>query len=278
MLNKNRIISADILRIMASFLVVMLHVSGVIWMVIDIYSLDWQIINVFNCLARCCVQIFIMLSGMLFLNPNKNISTRDIYKKYLPRIIVALLFWSCIYMSYKPINIELFKSMILTILKGETNYHLWFLYMVIGLYIVTPILRIITANSSKKQIEYFLIVGIVISVIIPTLSGFYPFNYLAINASKMYINLPTAYVVYYMLGYYLTYFDLNNIVRKVIYLFGILGAAFTIFVTRYLTLKNDVATDAWQGIFTINMMFYSVAIFIFLKKYFDKKVVKPKII
>ncbi|KLE14573.1 acyltransferase family protein [Clostridium sp. C8] len=264
-----RIVSADILRVISIFLVVILHVSGVIWTIIDVNSLNWSVINIYNSLARCCVQIFIMLSGMFFLNPNKSITLKNIYTKYLPRIIIALLFWSSIYLIRTPLNIESIKYIIISILKGNTNYHLWFLYMIIGLYIVTPILRILTSNSTKRQIEYFLLIGIIISVIIPTLSDYFPFNFILENINKMYIFIPKAYVVYYLLGFYLTNYELKKSIRILIYFLGSSGAIFTVIITQYLSIKNSTPTDSWQGIFSINLMMYSIAVFLFLKNYFD---------
>ncbi|GAA0827106.1 acyltransferase [Clostridium tertium] len=270
MFTNNRIISADILRILSAFLVVILHVSGLIWTIIDINSVNWAIINIYNSIARCCVQIFIMLSGMFILSPKKNITTRNIYTKYLPRMVVALLFWSSIYLISFPLNLENIKYIIISILKGQTNYHLWFLYMIIGLYIITPVLRIITSHGNKKQIEYFLIIGAIISVVVPTLSNYFPFNFISENINKMYIFMPRAYILYFLLGFYLTNYDLKKTTKKLIYFLGLSGLLFTIVVTQYSSLKYSKPIDSWQGIFTINMFFYSIGIFLFLKDIFDK--------
>ena len=266
----NRIIYADIMRIISIFLVVMLHVSGVLWTSLNVTTLDWSIINIYNSLSRCCVQIFVMLSGMFLLNPNKNISDKSIYTKYLPRIIISLLFWSSVYLITFPINIEQIKFIIISILKGNTNYHLWFLYMLIGLYIVTPILRIITKNATKSQIEYFLIIGIIISILIPSLSQYFPFSFISMNINKMYLYMPRSYLIFYLLGFYLTNFNIKNSTKKIIHILGVLGALFTILITQYISLKNLAPKDSWQGVFSMNTLLYSVSIFIFLKDWLEK--------
>ncbi|WP_367272478.1 acyltransferase [Clostridium sp.] len=263
-------ISADLMRIISIFLVVMLHVSGVLWVSLDVTSLDWSLINIYNSLSRCSVQIFIMLSGVFLLSPQKNISDKSIYTKYLPRIIISLIFWSAIYLISTPFNIESVKYIIVSILKGSTNYHLWFLYMLIGLYVMTPILRIITKNATKKQIEYFLAIGIIISIIVPNLSEYSPLSFISTNIDKMYLFMPRSYLIFYLLGFYFTNFEMNRTTKKIIYCLGVLGALFTIFITQYLSNRNLAPTDSWQGVFSLNTLLYSSAVFIFLKNWLDK--------
>nr|WP_291666145.1 acyltransferase family protein [Clostridium sp.] len=258
------------MRIISIFLVVMLHVSGVLWVSLDVTSLDWSLINIYNSLSRCSVQIFIMLSGVFLLSPQKNISDKSIYTKYLPRIIISLIFWSAIYLISTPFNIESVKYIIVSILKGSTNYHLWFLYMLIGLYVMTPILRIITKNATKKQIEYFLAIGIIISIIVPNLSEYSPLSFISTNIDKMYLFMPRSYLIFYLLGFYFTNFEMNRTTKKIIYCLGVLGALFTIFITQYLSNRNLAPTDSWQGVFSLNTLLYSSAVFIFLKNWLDK--------
>lgn len=269
-MTNRRILYADLMRIISIFLVVMLHVSGILWTSLNVTTLDWSIINIYNSLSRCCVQIFIMLSGMFLLNPGKNISDKSIYTKYLPRIIISLLFWSSLYLINLPINIEEIKYIIISILKGNTNYHLWFLYMLIGLYIVTPILRIITINATKSQIQYFLIIGIIISFLVPSLSNYFPFSFISINIDKMYLFMPRSYLILYLLGFYLTNYQINKNTKKIIYFLGIFGALFTICATQYISVKSLVPKDSWQGIFSMNTLFYSISVFVFLKEWLCK--------
>lgn len=269
-MSNKRIVSADLIRALSAFLVVMLHVSGVLWTNLDVTSSNWTIINIYNSLSRCCVQIFIMLSGMFLLNPKKNISDISIYTKYLPRVIIALLFWSSIYLLSEPINIETIKYIIVSILKGNTNYHLWFLYMMIGLYVLTPILRILTKHASRNQLLYFISIGIFISIVIPSLSNYFPFSFISINVDKMYLFMPRSYLIFYLLGFYLTNYEIKKSRRIILYVLGVFGALFTIFITQYLSIKNLAPKDSWQGVFSINTLLYSIAVFVFLKNWFDR--------
>ncbi len=92
---KNRIIYADILRIIATFAVIVIHVSASKWYHSPIREFNWQIYNLYDSLVRWSVPIFVMLSGMLFLNPEKEITTGEIFRKYIFRILLAIIFWEC---------------------------------------------------------------------------------------------------------------------------------------------------------------------------------------
>ena len=100
-----------------------------------------------------------------------------IYKKYIFRIAVLTAFWSCAYFIFRILNGELKisgpKSTLGELLYG--NYHLWYLWMIAGLYAITPILnRIIEDNKLCKYLLILCAVGCWIPgmlEIIPTLSN-----------------------------------------------------------------------------------------------------------
>lgn len=64
----------DLLRIVACFAIVLLHVSGGYWSVVDINSSDFTIMTVYNSLTRFGVPVFFMLSGLFLLNPRKKMT------------------------------------------------------------------------------------------------------------------------------------------------------------------------------------------------------------
>ena len=84
-----RVVYADLLRIAAMVAVIELHVCGNNWQGEDIHSLDWHLLNVFDSLVRWCVPVFVMLSGMFFLDPGRNVTYRSIFTKKLLRVFTA---------------------------------------------------------------------------------------------------------------------------------------------------------------------------------------------
>lgn len=160
----NRTLYFDILRILATFAVILLHSCSEFWEENN-FNTDWNVRNIYDSAVRWCVPIFVMISGALFLNPEKHISIKKLYTKNTVRIIVAFFLWSTIYSAYNFFinNDHNLIGFALNIFYGP--FHFWFLYMIIGVYITIPILRQIAQN--KTATKYFLIMAFVFTFILP---------------------------------------------------------------------------------------------------------------
>ena len=70
--NKSRIVYLDLIRIFATFAVMMLHVSSQNWYFQEYTSFNWKIFNMYDSLVRFSVPIFVMISGVFFWIIQKN--------------------------------------------------------------------------------------------------------------------------------------------------------------------------------------------------------------
>jgi surface polysaccharide O-acyltransferase-like enzyme len=173
--NRNeRIAWIDLLRIIACLFVLISHscdpfvaqgnnnypafLSGTFW----------------GSLVRPCVPLFVMMTGVLLLPIRMEMST--FYKRRIKRILIPLVFWSIVlpvlYYLYfnlggKTTNLNIVSSehtLAATLTKFYTfifnfNYDitpLWYLYMLIGLYFIIPIISTWLVNASQKDIKRFL--------------------------------------------------------------------------------------------------------------------------
>ena len=73
MSESQRLYQLDILRILAAFAIVVLHICSRNFSQISIEKSEWQQFAFINGLTRWAVPVFIMISGSLFLNPSKKI-------------------------------------------------------------------------------------------------------------------------------------------------------------------------------------------------------------
>ena len=179
MKSKRRILNYDLLRIVAMIGVVLIHVNGFYLYSVDVDSNRFIVLNAFTSLVRFSAPAFIMISGAFFLNPKKELTTKKIYHKYISRALIALLVTNLIYILYFYFIVNGYRGfgwiklfLVRTINGDPSAEQLWYLYAAIWLYMLTPILRKITANSSKKEIEYFLLIGFIFTVFFPTLTTF----------------------------------------------------------------------------------------------------------
>ncbi|MDD7416851.1 MAG: acyltransferase family protein [Treponemataceae bacterium] len=170
----------SVLRIIAMFSVIMIHsVCTPVTYYSESYShLELQI----SCILRSvfisfAVPIFLMISGALFLNPSKDISTNKILTKYVKRIFLDILIFGSIFALMEIVftNKHFSPIDILTALKnaltGNTWGHLWYLYLIISLYLVTPVFRAFAKNSEKK--DFLIVLGIIyfFTMVLPLISS-----------------------------------------------------------------------------------------------------------
>ncbi len=195
----------DILRWAAIAMVVMIHVVSGVADTISGEMTQNQIVvyETVKNMMTAGVPIFLMISGALFLAPEKEITLGRMLKHYVRRILLALLIFGTVFAVMELIMTErtfspgmLGKGFFMT-LEGNTWAHMWYLYELIGLYLATPFLKILISCGGKKLLEYGLILGFLFSSIFPFAEQFTKFH---LGFTYPFTGI---YLFYYVLGYYL---------------------------------------------------------------------------
>ena len=211
----------EFLRVLATFIVVIDHVAVValsqfpkqatVNKSIIYYSLRHSF--------HAAVPIFVMITGYLLLNPEREIPLEKIIKKYVFKILVVLFSFGTFYSwlelifdSHKISILQLPKA-IYNVIIGKTWDHMWYLYMLIGLYFIIPILKKFINSATKKDLDYFLIINIIFLSIFPMI------NYLLKINIGFTIPIATLYPAYLVLGYYIGN-DYISIKNKYLFLIG----------------------------------------------------------
>lgn len=98
----------------------------------------------FNSLSRIGVPLFVMISGALFLDERKNVTLKSIFSKNIKSLAIITVIWSSFYSTIYQILLPLLgneavnvKAFLSAIVFGHR--HMWYLYMIIGLYAITPV-------------------------------------------------------------------------------------------------------------------------------------------
>ncbi len=254
-----RVYYIDRLRILATVAVVIIHICGAELFRHGIGTPAWDMYNVFDSLARFAVPLFIMLSGALFLDSEKSFDTKAFFSKNLLRIITSFLFWSFIYAAVE-YNGD-FSSFVEAVILG--HFHMYFLYLIAGLYLAVPIFRKICED--EKLTGYFLALALVFVFFLPLLSGLPHMSIVSQMQEKMKFTLPLGYSIYFVGGYYLSKLDLSKVRRCIIYILGALGFMSTVFFTRKASLESGVIYEAYYSYFSANVLTAAVSIFVFAK-------------
>ena len=172
MQQENKTLWYDNLRVVATIAVIGIHVSSNYSTSGNISAYDFWVGNIFNSLSRFAVPVFVMLSGALLLSKDYGISI--FLKKRLVRLILPFIFWSLIYIANSLINDyeaglrpgcwELARNVFVQFRDGS-SIHLWYIYMIIGLYLFIPIISKWVRNATEKELFYFLGIWLVVMIL-----------------------------------------------------------------------------------------------------------------
>lgn len=267
--NTNREYYLDVARVLSMISVIMIHVGAISWYDAPFSLYPWGIYNLFDLLSRYCVPVFLMISGYIFLNPDKDIPVKKIYTRYLPRLICAFLFWSFLYALITSgfLTQRTLSGGVGAALAHDTfwgHYHMWYMYLIVAFYILTPAVRPLATN--RKALRYFLIVSYIFSYLIPNIQMIsVVYKYTGPYLNRLEMQFISGYVFYFVAGYYFATEDFDKKQRKILYLVGALGFAFTLITTTSYMLINQYPNSTLHEYYTAGVPLFSIAVFVFFR-------------
>ena len=292
---KSRIVYFDVLRAIAPLAIIAIHVLDPIYRQpeIDYYGADYFWSHTILACMRWAVPIFIMMSGAIFLNPDRKFDLKTHYRKYVLRIFAAYIVWSVVYAVGLSLTMDgtgYEKQVVfLEHVFGSHYNHLWYLIMLIGLYVMVPVLRKITAD--RGLMRYFLLLGVIICFALPLVADYCRIvmeasshtNSLIMGSLKGLVNgisylagkMPLNYLIYFVLGYYLATEEFSIKKRYCFYAVGVGALLVNIFLSPIrgqllgMSLDADVYSADLQNINFLSLAL-SVAVFV-LARYMLKE-------
>lgn len=188
-------------RILAMVAVVLLHVTTIVMNANEIGSTYWWFGNIYNSLVRWCVPVFVMISGSLLLDPHKQEDLSTFYRKRISRLLLPITAWSAVFLAWRfikgalkgaaPTGSELLEKLI----SGNPYEHMWFLYMILGLYLFTPFFRKIIAGTTSKEFNLLIAATFSLAAVNHIYTSF------SASESKLFINWFLLYVPFFLLGH-----------------------------------------------------------------------------
>ena len=267
----------DLCRVLAIFGVVMIHIVPMWLYPVD--SFDWNALSFYNSLSRVCVPLFVMISGALLLAPGREVPLKTLYGKYLLRFVTCLLFWSAMYYlfivyardpSFHWRDFEP-RRFIASVLGGHP-YHHWFLFMIITLYIISPLLRHI-AGSRRLTLYYLALWGVfeigvyslqLVGTAFPDLgaTGLFWLGQADAFANKVTPTMVMGMSGYMVLGYYLHANPPRGAALRLLQVLGLAGLAVTLLGTYAISLRAGQLAEAFYSARSLAVLAMSVAVFV----------------
>jgi surface polysaccharide O-acyltransferase-like enzyme len=157
----------SIMRITATLAVVLLHTCNTITSNPEMFETtkeQFLYLTSVNALMNWAVPVFLMITGTLLLDSGKKITPHDAVFKYSKRIFLALIVfgipmsWMEIFATDRTINFSLIVTGVLNVVEGKSWSHLWYLYTLIGIYMILPLLKPYVNNTSTEIKRYILVI------------------------------------------------------------------------------------------------------------------------
>lgn len=153
--------SYDFLRIVVIVGVVGIHSLGaVIVGGADRSSKSWWLAVALDLGFIWAVPAFVMLSGALVLDPRQHVfGPAAFYRRRLVRLAPAFVFWQLFYLvvvrgAISGEGVAPAKSLEL-LLQGKAYTHLYFLWLIAGLYLVAPILAaFLHTGGARRSLKF----------------------------------------------------------------------------------------------------------------------------
>ena len=253
-----RVLYLDIIRILACIMIIVMHAP------IPETGINSYILATDSLLTAPGIGLFIMVSGALLLPVT--MPTKDFLKRRLSKVVIPTFVWTLLYYVIAPwtdivdrgTGIQSFLSMIFS---AQFNPVLWFMYMLVGLYLLAPILSSWLIKVSQREVEFYLVLW-GITMCYPILRSF------------LYVNESTTGILYYfggyagyfLLGYYLKRYVVYISTWTSILLFALpLGLAI---IMKVRNISIDFYDLFWYLSILVAMM--SVSWFLLIRQYCPK--------
>ena len=171
----------SVLRIIATIAIVLLHTCSAMSDNYAAYSLAGTKLYILSSIAlllRWAVPAFFMISGAVLIKRDRNITYKDAFK-YCKRILLALVLFGIMYsmmeifMHEKTLSFQIFLQACSNVLTGNSWSFLCFLYSIIGIYLILPLINTFVSNAKTNTVVIFSILLFVFMFIVPAINLFF---------------------------------------------------------------------------------------------------------
>lgn len=268
-----RLLWMDYIKIFGTFLIVMQHSISGSFTSLPVEGIEWKIISFIFMISRMGVPIFIMCSGAGMLSRERSI--KDIWRKNIFSLVIVYVSWMLIYGIKEAVTIALtddysirviINAVLKCILFGK--YHTWFIIMLIGMYMITPLLYAII--QKEENLKYFVVLSVLFTTLLPMVSYFECMDRLYAVIENFNMHLVVGYSMYFVIGFYITRYR-NKILDKYVELILLLTVIVTYAFSCFLSVKAGSAIQEPYQLFSPLALVISVSLFLLFQKHFNQE-------
>lgn len=255
-----RIVYLDALRVVSMFAVMVIHISATGHKEAVPGSTPWGICMIYDSIARFAVPVFVMISGAFQLDPAKEITMGSVLRK-TGKTMAIFFAWSLLYGLADTVGqFPLFSGgyFLAALQKTATgHYHMWYLYMLAGLYLATPFLRPVAAD--RTLLKHFIVLAFLLNHCARLLCAVPVIEKTAqavMRSADM--GMFSGYLGYYCLGYYL---HTAEFPRRKVWLLAFLSVALMtvmIVASFFFDMQDIIFDEKMPHIFLYSTVFFLI--------------------
>ncbi len=268
-----RNVNFDILRILACIFVVCCHVSSVELKEVSVFTESYISSHIFNAIGHIGSIIFLFLSGALLLADEYEFNAKKFYLNNFLKLFVAYQVWVIIYNVLGVIErgnygLIYWKDVLINSIAGKACYHFWYLPVLLGIYLILPMLRSI-CKDKKGVVAYFVLLFLIVQIVFKTILLFdFPHKYLV---DYLFNRIPYVlinhYVGYFILGYYLNYLIKEKKIKHQALIGATLfamGLIIGLLADMFLSNQKGMTVASFNELFTLSSFVSGLGIFLWV--------------
>jgi len=162
--------------------VVAIHVFGYVVGRAERGSRNWWLAAALDIPFIWVVPVFVMISGALLLAPQRVLAPRSFYRKRAVRLLPALIVWHLIYLvgvRWLMRGEDLPPARVVQLLfDGAVFTQLYFLWLILGLYLVAPLITAFLQDGPPRRAQTFAVVLLAVTALVymvPGIASFFGF-------------------------------------------------------------------------------------------------------
>ena len=265
-MKRERQVYLDYLRVIATIFVIGVHTVSLGASLVQERSVEWYGFEVADYLFLCCNLLFVMISGALLL-PVEGERAGTFYKKRFTKVLVPMVLYYILYVCAKEgiewIFPDHWLKLLRRILTGapEEAPHFWLIYVILWLYVLTPVIRCLLQHIPEGVLDVLVIVIVVVHTLYTYVEPLY--------GSRILGGIVDSFVGVFIIGYFLTK-EHGKGVRYGIYALGVVSVVAAV--------RHIFSGAAYERYIFNNaplMVWYAMAVFLLVKEVLKKKTDEP---
>ncbi len=228
--------------------------------------------NLFDGLARIAVPLFVMISGALMLNEDTSFSLKKLFFQKIPQLLLPLFVWSAVYALHYKILTPLSAGKTIDLSDVHSaffmgHYHLWYLYMQVGLYLILPFLRTFVKKENKHLVLLYIGITLLTRFTVPVLNSvalyWRPAQDILTFMDKFYLDFFSQFVAYYLTGWYVVHVGIPRKWQRILlYALSFLSVLATILYVNFTKDYRNAYSD-WN----LLVFLYSLGVFLAVSRH-----------